>query len=167
MLEKFSFNYIDIILLLVWLIAITEGLMKGLIKQVVGILALIVAAYCSFHFSGFAADRIVDWFNWNGEGLRIVAFVVTFIVVLIVVLLLGHLLDKLLKIVLLGWLNRLTGAIFGWIKWNILLVILVYVLSLVDAYIPFLPKEAFESSRLFQVIEKFSSILLPYLPFLD
>jgi hypothetical protein len=61
----------------------------------------------------------------------------------------------------------LTGAIFGWIKWNILLVILVYVLSLVDAYIPFLPKEAFESSRLFQVIEKFSSILLPYLPFLD
>ncbi|HOG25314.1 MAG TPA: CvpA family protein [Bacteroidales bacterium] len=167
MLEKFSFNYIDIILLVVWIIAIAEGIIKGLIKQVFGILALILAAYCSFHFSGFAADRIVGWFNWNGEGLRIVAFVVTFIAVLIVVLIAGHLLDKLMKIVLLGWLNSLTGAIFGWIKWNVLLVILVYVLNLINAYIPFLPKEAFESSRLFQVIEKFSSILLPYLPFLD
>ncbi len=167
MLAKLSFNYIDIILLVVWIIAIAEGLMKGLVKQVFGILALILACYCSFRFTGFAAGRIVEWFGWNGEGIRIVAFVVTFIVVLIIVLILGHLLDKLLKIVLLGWLNRLTGAIFGWIKWNILMVIIIYILNMADAYTSFLPKEAFDSSRLYPVIEKFSSILLPYLPFLD
>ena len=167
MLAKFSINYIDIILLVVWIIAIAEGLVKGLVKQVFGILALILACYCSFRFTGFAAQRIVEWFGWNGEGLRIVAFVVTFIVVLIIVLLLGHLLDKLLKIVLLGWLNRLLGAIFGWIKCNILVVIIIYVLNMADAYMSFLPKEAFGASRLYPVIEKFSSILLPYLPFLD
>lgn len=167
MLAKLSFNYIDIILLIVWIIAVLEGLYKGLIKQVFGILALILACYVSYHFTGFAADRIVEWFGWNGEGLRIVAFIATFILVLIGVTLLGHLLDKLLKIVLLGWLNRLTGAIFGWIKWNILLVILIYVLNLFDAMASFLPAEAFASSRLYPVVDAFSSILLPYLSFME
>jgi membrane protein required for colicin V production len=166
MLAKLSLNYIDIILLIVWILAVIEGLSKGLIKQVFGILALILACYFSFHFSGFAADRIVEWFGWNGDGLKIVAFVATFVIVVIVVALLGRLLDRLLKIVLLGWLNRLTGAIFGWIKWNILLVILSYVLTLINDYAPFLPTEAFEASRLYPVVEKFSSILMPYLPFL-
>lgn len=166
-MAKLSLNYVDIILLIIWIVAIIEGLTKGFIKQVFGILALILACYCSYHFTSFAADRIVEWFGWNGEGLRVVAFVLTFIVVLIIVLILGHLLDKLMKIVLLGWLNRLTGAIFGWIKWNILVVIIMYVLNLIDAYVRFLPKETFAGSRLYRVIETFSSILLPYLPFLD
>ncbi|HPV88165.1 MAG TPA: CvpA family protein [Bacteroidales bacterium] len=167
MLAKLSFNYVDIILLIIWIVAIIEGLTKGLIKQVFGILALILACYCSYHFTGFAMDRIVEWFGWNGQGLRIVAFVLTFVIVLIIVLILGHLLDKLMKIVLLGWLNRLTGAIFGWIKWNILVVIIMYVLNLIHAWVPFLPRGIFAASRLYKVIETFSSILLPYLPFLD
>ena len=132
MLAKLSFNYIDIILLIVWIIAVLEGLYKGLIKQVFGILALILACYVSYHLQDLLPTAL-----WNGSmergRLRIVAFIATFILVLIGVTLLGHLLDKLLKIVLLGWLNRLTGAIFGWIKWNILVVILVYVLNLFDA----------------------------------
>ena len=69
MLAKFSINYIDIILLVVWIIAIAEGLVKGLVKQVFGILALILACYCSFRFTGFAAQRIVEWFGWNGDCL--------------------------------------------------------------------------------------------------
>lgn len=160
-------NYIDIILLVIWAVAIIEGLSKGLIKQIFGILALILACYCSFKFSGFAAVKITEWFNWSGEGLQVVAFIVTFIVVLLVVSLAGRLIDEVAKAAFLGWINRLLGAVFGWIKWNLILVILLYILGLIDGILSFLPKEKIEESLLYPVVEKFSTVLLPYLPFLE
>lgn len=166
MLSTLAVNYIDIILLIVWLIAIIEGIVKGLIKQIFGILALILACYCSYRFSGFAAEKLSLWFDWQGNGVTIVAFVVTFLVVLLGVSLLGHLLDRIARLALLGWLNKILGAIFGLVKWSLLLVILVYLLGLVDKMIPFLPKEEMESSVLFPIIEKIASALTPYLPFL-
>lgn len=167
MLAKLSLNYIDTIILIIWAVAIIEGLMKGLIKQVFGILAVILACYISYKFTDLAAKYIVQWFGWNGDGLRIIAFIATFVAVLLIVRLTGHIFNKLLHFVLLGWLNRLLGGVFGWIKWNILLAVIMHVLYLVEAYIPFLPNNALEASRLYPVILKFGSLLLPYLPFLQ
>ncbi|NLA15125.1 MAG: CvpA family protein [Bacteroidales bacterium] len=167
MLAKLSLNYIDIIILIVWSIAVLEGLMKGLIKQVFGILAVILASYAAYHFTDLAANYIVQWFGWNGEGLRIVAFIATFVSVLVIVLIAGHIIDKLMKIVFLGWLNRLAGIFFGWIKWNVLLAVVMHILHLVESYTPFLPDGALHASRLYPVILKFGSLLLPYLPFLQ
>ncbi len=166
MLSSFSVNYVDIILLAVWLIAVIEGVVKGLIKQIFGILALILACYCSYRFSGFSAEKLFQWFGWEGDGVKIAAFAITFVVVLLGVSLLGHLLDRIARLALLGWINKLFGAVFGWVKWNLLLVIFVYILGLIDQLIPFLPKEEMDNSILFPVIEKIASALTPYLPFL-
>ena len=166
MLAKLSFNYIDAIILLFWTVGVIEGLAKGLIKQVFGILGVVLACYVAYRFTDVAADYIVQWFGWNGDGLRIVAFLATFIAVVVVVRLVGHILEKLIKIILLGWLNRLAGILFGWIKWNIILAVLMHVLHLIESYTPFLPDRALEASVFYPLILKFGEALLPYLPFL-
>ena len=149
MLAKISFNYIDAIILIIWGLAIVGGLTKGLIKQAFGILAVVLACYVAYHFTDLAANYIIRWFGWSGDGLRIVSFLATFISVIIIVRLAGHILEKLIKIVLLGWLNRLAGVVFAWVKWNILLAVFMYILHLAESYISFLPMCDLEASSFY------------------
>ena len=98
--------------------------------------------------------------------MRIVSFLATFISVIIIVRLAGHILEKLIKIVLLGWLNRLAGVVFAWVKWNILLAVVMYILHLIESYISFLPMCDLEASSFYPIVLKFGEWLVPYLPFL-
>lgn len=157
-------NYIDIVILVIWVIAIINGIWEGLIKQVFGIIALILACYCSWKFSGFAADKLAQWFQWDGQGATITSYIITFVVVLFGVALIGRILDKGAKITMLGWLNRGLGAIFGWFKWNLLLIALMYVLTLFDNAFHFLPEAQIAASKCWPIIEKIASLLTPYLP---
>ncbi|HHV40208.1 MAG TPA: CvpA family protein, partial [Bacteroidales bacterium] len=56
MLAKLSFNYIDTIILIFWAVGVIEGLAKGLIKQVFGILGVVLACYVAYRFTDVAAD---------------------------------------------------------------------------------------------------------------
>lgn len=159
-----SLNYVDAIILVVWALSIGVGIFKGFIKQLFGILALVLACYCSYKFSGIVTGKLSEWFDWQGDGVRIVAFVATFCVVLLLVSLLGRLLDKIARVALLGWVNRLLGGVFGWIEGNLVLVILLYLLKLLDGIFPFLPEKEISTSVLYPYVEKFASLIVPYLP---
>ncbi len=49
----------------------------------------------------------------NEKAARIVAFIIIFLIVIIIATILGIIFTKLVSAMLLGWLNRLGGAVFG------------------------------------------------------
>lgn len=88
------------------------GLWRGLVSEVIALLAWVVAVAAAWRFSGAAAEvltGVVAEPMWRHVG----GFVLIFVSVLLVAALLRFLLKELLRAVGLGAVDRLFGALFG------------------------------------------------------
>ena len=101
-----SINLLDLILLIPLLLFAFQGYKKGIIIEVATLLALVLGIYAALFFSDYTANLLTGSFNISKEYLNIIAFIVTFIGVLILVLLLGKLLEKVVNLLLLGFINK-------------------------------------------------------------
>lgn len=105
---------LDIAICIILAVSLAVGIAKGLITQLTAIVAIVVAAWAGMRFS-------IPLGQWLGGILselspvviKVICFCIIFIAVTLVVSLLGKLLDKCIKLVLLGWVNRLLGAVFA------------------------------------------------------
>jgi len=158
-----NLNYIDFVILIVLLIAAVRGVWKGFVRQIFGIAALFLGVYCAYHFSYFAAGWISKWIHPEQTAIAILAFILTFLVVLYGVILAGRLAEKIIKIVLLGWLNRLLGLIFSVIKMAFILSICIWILLSLDQLWPFFPHQDAQDSLFFSPAEQLARQVFPYL----
>ena len=122
-------NYLDIIIAIILLVFAIHGLRKGLIIEVVSLLAFGVGIYGAMHFSDFTADRLKDVMEINPKYLNTIAFVLTFIILVVVVNLIGLLVCKLIKSLNLSFFDRLGGFLFGAVKGVLLCSTMVLVLN--------------------------------------
>lgn len=106
-------NYLDIIIAIILLFFGIKGLRKGLIIEVVTLLAFGVGIYGAMHFSDFTASRLQDVMEIDPKYLNTVAFVLTFIVLVVVVNIIGRLVSKTIKSLNLGFFDKLGGFLFG------------------------------------------------------
>ena len=106
-------NYLDIIIAIILLFFGIKGLRKGLIIEVVTLLAFGVGIYGAMHFSDFTASRLQDVMEIDPKYLNTVAFVLTFIVLVVVVNIIGRLVSKAIKSLNLGFFDKLGGFLFG------------------------------------------------------
>jgi len=83
----------------------------GLIKAVLVLAGIIVGVILAGHYSGPLGERLTFI---PGEGIaEVVAFAIILIGVLLIAAVLARLLTWTAKAIMLGWVNRLGGAIFG------------------------------------------------------
>ena len=104
-------NWLDIVLAIVLVVGIVLGLKSGLIKMVISFAGLILAIFLAGRFYVAFADKLT--FISSDQVARIVAYIIIFILVMIVAAIASWLLTKLVSAILLGWINRLAGAIVG------------------------------------------------------
>ena len=83
-------NYLDIIIAIVLFLFGFKGYRKGLIIEVVTLLAFGVGIYGAMHFSDFTAAHLQEVMEINPKYLNTIAFVLTFILLVIVVNLIGR-----------------------------------------------------------------------------
>lgn len=152
-------NYLDIILAIPLLWLTYKGFTKGLIIELSSLLALVLGIYVSIHFSDVAAGFLTQWFSIDPAYQGVIAFATTFIIVVIIINLLGHLLAKLADMVALGFLNKITGAIFGLLKGALLLSIILFIINKFDTSHRFITNDKRESSYLFKPVESLAPAL--------
>ncbi len=111
-----SINLLDIILLIPLLWFGYNGYKKGLIIEVASLAAFILGLYFAFYFSDFTAGYLKQYFEIQPKYMAAVSFIVTFIGVVFIVLALAKLLEKFINILMLSFLNKLGGAVFGILK---------------------------------------------------
>ena len=118
-------NYIDIAVVCLAVYGLGRGAFRGFFVEIASLLALVLGVFGALHFSSFTAHLLSNYIEW--EYLSLLAFALTFIGIIIGVAWIGKLLTKLAKVILLGFLNRLLGAIFGTCKWLVICGVLVWI----------------------------------------
>lgn len=151
-------NYLDIIIAIILLVFGVRGLFRGLILEVVAILAFGVGLYGAMHFSDFTAEHLQDFMDIDPHYINTVAFVLTFIVLVVLVNLLGRLVKKLVKELNLGFFDKLGGFLFGSLKGVLLCSTFVLVLNNLQ-WTGIVKEEVREESFLYKRVEE----TVPYL----
>ena len=119
-------NWLDIILLVILILTAIIGIFKGLVKQVIGLVAVIAGlVLAALYYEGTAG--IFDTFIKNTLLSNFLGFLFIFVVVLIAGGILGHLITKAMKGPL-ALVNRLFGGVFGAVKGVLICGILVFAL---------------------------------------
>ena len=103
-------NWLDIVIIVVIAISVFNGLRSGLIKMLFSVAGIIVGIVLAGRFADdFAGVLTFIPDDWS----KIAAFAIILVAVMIVAWILGTVLSKLISLVLLGWVNRLAGAVLG------------------------------------------------------
>jgi len=85
--------------------------MAGIVKILFTVVGLILGVFLAGHYSGSLADKLT--FISDARTANIVAFILIMIVVMIIAAILAFVIKKVAEKVLLGWINRLGGAVLG------------------------------------------------------
>jgi membrane protein required for colicin V production len=103
-------NWFDIVLIVVLAIPTLMGLWRGLISMVLPFIGLIIGVVLAGHYCGTVGGWLpienTEWAGWAGYAIIIVG-------TLIVSVILAAFLRRFIRLVLMGWVDRLGGALFG------------------------------------------------------
>lgn len=154
-----SVNLLDLIIIIPLLLWGRQGYNKGLIISVASFAALILGLYFAFFFSDFTAERLTEYFTIDTEYLAVISFVVTFVVVVIVVVVVGNILQKFIDVLMLGFLNKAAGAVFGVLKGALYLSILIFFINFLDPGQNIIKPKYRQESALFKPVERFAPML--------
>lgn len=158
-----TINLLDIIILVPLALFGWNGYKKGLIIEVASLAALVIGLYVAFYFSDFAAEMLNDLFDLDQKYVAVIAFLMTFIVVLFLVLTLGKALEKVVKILLLGLLDKIAGAVFGILKGALILSILIFVINYFNFGDYLFKEEARTKSVFFEPVKSIAPALYSWL----
>ncbi len=156
-------NYLDIVLVILLFLSAINGFSKGFVKELAGLIALILGIWAAIHFSDWVAGYLSDHLHFTFQNLSIVAFLLTFVAVVILVHLTGSLIGKLIHSVSLGFLNRLAGFAFGIIKGMLILSMLLVVFHKIDEDVHIISASVKADSRLYNPVRNFAPDVFPFL----
>ncbi|MDZ7739318.1 MAG: CvpA family protein [Bacteroidales bacterium] len=154
-------NYIDIIILVLLAWALFRGFKNGLFIEIASIAALVLGIWGSIRFSWFTQNKLVEYFDMQGQYTGLVAFIITFIIIVVLVHFLAKAMDKLMKAVALGFIVRLLGMLFAVLKTILILSIIFVVLNTIDQKAQFLPEDKISESKFYNPVADFAPLLFP------
>ena len=108
-----AMNYLDIGILIVIAVSAFNGLRQGLIKAVLSFIGLALGISLASRYYTTLAPSLT--FISNPTYAAIAAFAIILIAILVVTAVVAAVLTKVASAILLGWLNRVGGAVFGFL----------------------------------------------------
>ena len=154
-------NYVDIIILIPLLWGLYKGFSKGLIIEAASLIAFGLAVWGAVKFHNFLSVWMHDSLGWTSKYLPVISFAVIFIGVLLIVFGVAKLVQRFVKAVSLGFVNKLAGAIFGMLKFGLLLSMLIFFLEAINKSVSFIPDETKKNSLLYEHVQKIAPAIIP------
>jgi len=152
-------NTLDIVFCVILGFLGLRGIFRGLVKEIASILGLILAFILANTFHMELAPMLAK--PLGGPGLaNLAAYLAIFLGTLAVVFILATLIRKILKLIMLGWLDSIGGGALGFFKGALLCSIIVMALT------AFLPSKAtiLTDSQLVPYVNTFNTWLASALP---
>lgn len=154
-------NWLDIILVVpvAWLAY--KGFKKGLVIEIFSLLALLAGIYGGIHFSDFTTEVLTNDFKFTSEYMPVISFGVTFILIVVLVYYVGKLLEKVIKMMAIGIVNKISGSLFGMLKALLLLSLLLVLVDAIDHRTNFLPEDQVNNSLMYKPIKGLCAQIFP------
>jgi len=156
-------SILDVILLICFIPALIQGLKKGFISQVISIVSLIAGVWMSFEFSTAVSAWLAQYVEASEKLLKIASFDIIMIGVFIILGIVGKSLEGILKFVMLGWLNRLLGVVFAFIKTGLVIGIVIILFNSLNNSLNLVSEETLAQSVLFPPLKDMAYTIFPYL----
>jgi membrane protein required for colicin V production len=154
-----SINILDVIIIIPLILWARQGYRKGFVVSVASFAALFLGIYFAFFFSDFAAGLLIEHFTIDPEYVALASFIVTLVVVIAGVLLVGNLVQKFIDALMLGFLNKAAGAVFGLLKGALYLSILIWALNYFDPGQGIIKQKYRDGSMLYAPVASFAPML--------
>lgn len=156
-------TWLDAILLVFLLFGLIRGAMRGLITEVFATFSVVIAAIGAGIYKGELMALLQRNTSWSVDICRILSAVFIFIGLLIALSLISKIIKKFLHSIKLGGIDRLLGALFGTLKWGIVVLCCVWCINQVDIHFHFMDKELVLSSHLYPKALDLSNQVFTYL----
>lgn len=106
-----------------------RGFQRGLVDEVGRLIGLVLAVILANQFSSLLAGQLgLD----SAVARTVAAFVIIFVITLMTMGFLIRAIRTVIELVLLGWLDRMGGILFGVLKSIVVLGVLIYIMENVD-----------------------------------
>jgi membrane protein required for colicin V production len=156
-------NILDIIILICFIPALIQGLRKGFIAQVIAIISLLAGVFLSFQFSSAVSAWLSQYIEGSEPVMKTVSFALILIAVIAALTALGKLLEGMLKIVMLGWVNRLLGVLFSFLKCGLIVGLIIMAFSSLNTTFRFVDEAELAKSTLYPPLKELAHTVFPYL----
>ncbi len=116
----------DMVVVGLFALLIGRGIWLGFLKQITGLLALYLGYFAASQYH----DRIFPVLRGISENPKVVflaSYLILFVATYVVVMLMGKVLRHIIQLTIAGWFDRMLGAVVGFAKAAIL-VVLVHIL---------------------------------------
>lgn len=133
-----------------------RGLLRGLIKEVASVTAFVLGGWLAYRFHEAVAIPLTSLMPLHAA--RIVAFVGLLLAVGLSAHLIGNLLTGLMKLALLGWVNRVGGLVLGFMEGALVLGMILY--SIIAIPFSFPLKEQIRQDTHAALLARFGGIAL-------
>jgi len=156
---------LDIILVIPLAWGLVRGLYKGFLLSVGSLVGLIIGIYVANAYSSEVSEYVLRQFVLSKGSAHAISFFILFAGVTFICFLISKLLDRFFKLVMLSWLNRLLGALFGILKSALIVSVILNLVVMVDRYVSFIPEQTKQESVLYEPMLKMVPTILPYVKF--
>ncbi|MFT5884844.1 MAG: membrane protein required for colicin V production [Arcticibacterium sp.] len=158
---------IDILLLIPVIMGAYTGYKRGVLVEIIGILAFVLAIFLGFRFLGLSMDFVSEFIgeSLGGRMLPYLSFLLIFFPSIYAINKIGWIFRKALRITFLGMFDGLAGAALGAVQWFFGLSVLIWIGSAIGVGIP---DRFLVDSEVYPFLESFAPIVVDkvsgYLP---
>ena len=122
---------LDTIILVILGLGVLLGLLKGALKQLAGLLGLVVGLLAAKALYATVAQEVFSRVTDNMTVAQMLSFLAIWVVVPLLFWVVACLLTKAMDAVCLGWVNRLLGGVLGGVVHALLVSLAICVLEAV------------------------------------
>lgn len=155
--------FLDIVLLVPILFGAYIGFRKGLIIEVCTLLAFGLGIYAGTKFSGMLCEYYTTAAGETPKYLPLIAFSVCFLAVVILVFFIGKWLERFVKLSLLKPIDKILGAVFGFIKMTLIIAVLLIIFDAYNQRKQILTEEQKNNSLLYKPLTDLAMNIIPAL----
>lgn len=156
-------NYIDIAIVGLVIFGAVKGFSKGFIIEAASLIALILGLIGALLFSSTVGTLLESFIDADHIPPSGVLFILSFIAIIIGINLLAKFLTRVLKMAALGGLNRLLGAVFGGLKFILILSAITLILDQFEFLFTFMEDDIIDESQFYEPVKSIGSVVLEWL----
>jgi len=154
-------NFLDVIIAVPLVYGAYKGFQRGFIFEIAMIIGLVLGLYLAFKMSSLFEGLVSKMVDASGSTLHYLTFFIVFVSVILIMVFLAKLLEGLLKIGNLNVFNKVSGALFGLLKFALVVSVVFSVFRPIDAHLGLLSAKTKTESYLYQPILHVAKYLFP------
>ncbi|MGB3128228.1 MAG: CvpA family protein [Dehalococcoidia bacterium] len=121
-------NWLDIVIIVILVVPMYLGFRRGLIGTVLPLVGIVLGIVVAGRGYGSIANWLSNWLESPAQA-KIVAFILIFILFMIAITVVTKLVRGFLGLLLLGWIDKLGGLVFGLVMGGVVAGVLLSIVS--------------------------------------